>query len=173
MWRLRVLSLVIAHDLLEYRYMDDVTGNLFFWCCSTWRAVLKMFVRLFPIRASESFKKCLAGANYKEEKWRNGDKKSFWLENAWTTRNLHSSCHRVSSLRESRCFAKCFRHYSALTLKNVSKQLYASKVKKKKKKQRRKVAFGTLTISKLAQILEQSSGARQVWVSYFSILIIV
>ena len=47
-------------------------------------------------------------------------------------------------------------------MKNVSKKLYASKVKKKKKKQRRKVAFGTLTISKLAQILEQSSGARQV-----------
>ena len=60
--------------------------------------------------------------------------------------------------------------------KDVEKRfekLYASKVKKKKKKQRRKVAFGTLTISKLAQILEQSSGARQVWVSYFSILIIV
>ena len=56
--------------------MDDGTGHLFFWCCLTWRAVLKMFVRLFPFRASEIFKKCLAGAIYKEDKWRNGDKKS-------------------------------------------------------------------------------------------------
>ena len=28
MWMLRVLWLVVAHDLLEYTYMDDVTGNL-------------------------------------------------------------------------------------------------------------------------------------------------
>ena len=26
---LRALLLVVAHDLLECRYMDDVTGNLF------------------------------------------------------------------------------------------------------------------------------------------------
>ena len=26
---LRTLQLVVAHDLLEYRYMDDVTGNVF------------------------------------------------------------------------------------------------------------------------------------------------
>ena len=47
MWILRALWLVVAHDLLEYRYMDDVTGNLFPLLCSTWRAVLKMFVWLF------------------------------------------------------------------------------------------------------------------------------
>ena len=46
---------------------------------STWGAVL----RLFRIRASETLEKSLAGSIYKEEKWRNGDKKSFWLlENA-------------------------------------------------------------------------------------------
>ena len=27
---LRALWLVVAHDLLEYRYMEDVTGNLLF-----------------------------------------------------------------------------------------------------------------------------------------------
>ena len=42
--------------------MDDVTGNLFSLFCSTWHAVLKMFVRLFRIEASESFGKILAGA---------------------------------------------------------------------------------------------------------------
>ena len=39
--------------------MDDVTGNLFSLFCSTWHAVLKMFVRLFRIEASESFGKSL------------------------------------------------------------------------------------------------------------------
>ena len=53
--------------------MNDVTGNLFSLFCSTWHAVLKMFVRLFRIEASESFGKSLAGAIYKEEKWRNGE----------------------------------------------------------------------------------------------------
>ena len=59
--------------------MDDVTGNLFSLFCSTWHAVLKMFVRLFRIEASESFGKSLAGTIYKEEKWRNGDQKSYRL----------------------------------------------------------------------------------------------
>ena len=54
---LRTLQLVITHDLLEYRYMDDVTGNVFSLFCSTWRAILKMFVRLIWIQASESREK--------------------------------------------------------------------------------------------------------------------
>ena len=78
-----------GHDLLQYRYMDDVIENLFSLFCSMWRTVLKMFVRLFRIKASESLEKCLAWAMYKEEKWRNADNNSSWLlENAWTTRNL-------------------------------------------------------------------------------------
>ena len=79
MWMLRAMWLVVAHDLLEYRYMDDVKGNLFSLFCSTWHAVLKMFVRLFRVEVSESFGKRLAGAIYKEEKWKNGDQKSYWL----------------------------------------------------------------------------------------------
>ena len=67
--------MVFGHDLLQYRCMDDVIENLFSLFCSIWRAVLKMFVRLFRIKASESFEKCLAGAIYKEEKWRNADNK--------------------------------------------------------------------------------------------------
>ena len=34
-----------------------------------------------------------------------------------TTRNLHNSCHHVSSLQGTRCFVKCFRHCSALSKK--------------------------------------------------------
>ena len=67
------------HDLSEYRYMDDVTRNLVCLFCSTWRAVLKMFVRLFRIKASEILEKSSTEAIYKKQKWRNGDKKSSWL----------------------------------------------------------------------------------------------
>ena len=76
MWMLRALWLFIARDLFEYRYMDDATGNLLSLFCSTWFAVLKMFVRLFRIKANESLEKCLAGAIYKEENWWNGDKRA-------------------------------------------------------------------------------------------------
>ena len=41
---------------------------------------LKIFVWLFLIKASEGLKKRLAGAIYKEEKWRNGEKKRSWLK---------------------------------------------------------------------------------------------
>ena len=73
------LWLVVAYDLSEYRYIDDVRGNLFSLFCSTWGAVLKMFVRLFRIKASKSLEKRWAGAIYKKEKWRKGDKKSSWV----------------------------------------------------------------------------------------------
>ena len=71
-----VLWLVVAHDLSEYRYMEEGTENLFCLFCSTWRTVLKMFVRLFPIKASEILEKSSTGAICKKEKWRNRDKKS-------------------------------------------------------------------------------------------------
>ena len=35
MWMLRALWLVVAHGLSAYRYMDDVTQNLFSLFCST------------------------------------------------------------------------------------------------------------------------------------------
>ena len=50
---LRALWLVVAHDLSEYRYMDDVTGNLFSLFCSKWSAVLKMFVRSKQLKVSK------------------------------------------------------------------------------------------------------------------------
>ena len=82
---LRALWLIVAYDLSEYRYKDDVTGNLFYLFCSTWGAVLEMFVRLFRIKASKILEKRWAGAIYKKEKWRKGDKKSSWvLKNSQT-----------------------------------------------------------------------------------------
>ena len=54
-----------------------------------------------------------------------------------TIRNLHNSCHRVSSLWETRRFCKMFSPLFCLeqgkTLKNVSKKLYTINIKKKKK----------------------------------------
>ena len=51
--------------------MDDVTGNSVFLCFVQHGGGLKIFVRLFLIKASEGLEKRLAGAIYKEEKWRN------------------------------------------------------------------------------------------------------
>ena len=56
--------------------MNDVTENLFSLLRSTWRAVSKMFVRLFRIKQVKASKKSLAGAIHKDEKWKDGDKKS-------------------------------------------------------------------------------------------------
>ena len=47
----------MGHELLEYRYMYDVTGNLFNLFCSKWRAVLKILVRLFRIKQVKASKK--------------------------------------------------------------------------------------------------------------------
>ena len=73
--------------------MDDVTGNLFSLFCSTWRAVMKMFMRLFQTKASESLEKGLAGAIYKEENRRQIEPLTTWqyklrlekpLQKPWT-----------------------------------------------------------------------------------------
>ena len=55
---LRALLLVVAHDLLENKYMDDVTRNMYFFVLFKWRAVLKIFLRLFRIKQAESVEKC-------------------------------------------------------------------------------------------------------------------
>ena len=58
-WILRALWLVVAHDLLEYRHLDDVTGNAFpffvengarFWEC------LRDYLVLIRIRQVKSAK---------------------------------------------------------------------------------------------------------------------
>ena len=90
--------MVVAYDLWEYRYRDDVRANLFSLFCSTWRKVLKMFVRLLRIKASASLEKHLARAIYKEEIWRNGEKKALYnlrmpkLQEIFTT--VAIVCHR-------------------------------------------------------------------------------
>ena len=75
----------------------------------------------------------------------------------------------VIAMRDS-LFCKCFCHYSALSKKRRWKCIRRNCVKQdkeKKKKQGWKIALGHKKCLKLAQILQQSSGTRQVCVSVF------
>ena len=114
MWMPRALWLVVAHDPWEYRDMGDITRNLFSLFCSR-RAVLKLFVRLFWNYASERLKeKNLRGAIYKEDKWEQRKQKEFlrtW-ECLQSARNLHDSCHHVSSATRDSQFWKMFSRLS-------------------------------------------------------------
>ena len=132
---LRALWLVIAHDLLEYRHVDAVTGNFFSLFCSTWRAFLKIFVILLRIK-SESLEKSVAGAIYKEENGELETKRVLdnlrmpKLQEIFTT--VAIVCHRWNPL-----FCKLFLHYSALSnkrrWKTFRKELYTKKIMKKRK----------------------------------------
>ena len=53
MWKLRALWLVVSHDLLKYRHMDDVTGNFFLVLFNMARGFEK-FVTLFRIKQAKS-----------------------------------------------------------------------------------------------------------------------
>ena len=93
--------------------------NLFSLFCSTWRAVLKMFVRLFWIKASESLDKNLARAIYKEEKWRKGERKS------------PLQLKQLEIFRDSlfcKMFSPLFCFAQENTSKNFSKKLYTSRL---------------------------------------------
>ena len=113
MWMLRALWLVVAHDLWEYTDMGDITRNLFslFW---SWRAVLKLFVRLFWITKVKDFKKKIWGAICKEDKWEQRKQKEFlrtW-ECLQSAINLHDSCHHVSWATRDSQFWKMFSRLS-------------------------------------------------------------
>ena len=66
------MLLVVAHDLLEYRYVGDVMGNLFLLFCSTFTVVI-MFVRLFQAKASEKLKKKSFSGSYYFTKKKSGE----------------------------------------------------------------------------------------------------
>ena len=127
----------MGHELLEYRYMDDVTGNLFNLFCSKWRAVLKILVRLFRIKHLKASKKA------KQElftKRKNGERETkrvldnlrkLKLQEIFTTVAI-ASC--VIATRDSlfcKMFSPLFWFEQEKTLKNYSKKPYASKIKKK------------------------------------------
>ena len=57
--------------------MDDVTGNLFIFVLLKMARGFENGCEIIADKASENLEKRLAGAIYKEEKQRNGDKKNF------------------------------------------------------------------------------------------------
>ena len=79
----------------------------------------KCIVRLFRIKASKSLGKSLAGAIAKKKNWKKGDPKKLLI--TWECLNDKKSSKQLPSCviagRETRCFAGCFRHYSALSKK--------------------------------------------------------
>ena len=68
---------VIGHcHLVEYRYMDEVTGNFVFFVLLNMARGFENVCEIISDKTSESLQKSLAGAIYKEEQGRNGNKKS-------------------------------------------------------------------------------------------------
>ena len=132
MWILHAVLLVVAHDLLEYRYVGDVMGNLFLLFCSTFTVVI-MFVRLFHAKASEKLKKKgLAGAiilqKRKVEKRRRKELLTTWecLNHKQSLQQL-PSC--VISTRHSlffKMFLPLFCFEQEKTLKNFSTTKWSS-----------------------------------------------
>ena len=141
--------MVVAHDLSEYRYMDDVTRNLFSLFCSTWRAVLKMFVRFsFGLKQVKSLKKVQHEVITIERKMEKRVQKK--ILSTLECLNYKKSSQQLPScfiaMRYSpfcKMFSPSFCFEQEKSLKNFSKKLYTIKLKKKKKKQRRKLALGT------------------------------
>ena len=84
MWMLLPLWLVVAHDLLECKYMHGWRhGKIVFFALFNMARGFEYACETISDKTSESLQKSLAGTIYKEEKWKNGDKKSSWrLENA-------------------------------------------------------------------------------------------
>ena len=140
MYMLLALLLVVAHDLSEYRYMDDVTRNLFSLFCSTWRAVLKMFVGLFRIKASEILEKSSTRGNYNRKKNEEKGTKKKKLLTTLECLNYEKSSQQLPScfiaMRDSpfcKMFSPLFCFEQGKTLKNFSKKLYAIKMKEKRR----------------------------------------
>ena len=140
MWMLRALWLVVAHDLSEYRYIDDVTRSLVCLFCSTWRAVLKMFVRLFRIKASWILRKKFNRSYLQETKMEKRGQKE--LLTTLECLNYKKSSQQLPScfisMRESpfcKMFSPLFCFEQEKTLRNFSKKLYIINIKKKKKKE--------------------------------------
>ena len=143
MWMLRALWLVLAHDLSEYRYMDDVTRNLFSLFCSTWRAVLKMFVRLFRIKASWILWKKFNRSYLQETKMEKRGQKE--LLTTLECLNYKKSSQQLPScfiaMRDSpfrKMFSPLFCFEQGNTLRNVSKKLYTIEIKKKRRSRDKK-----------------------------------
>ena len=132
---LRALWLVVAHDLLEYRYMDDVRGNLFPLFCSTWRG----FENVCEIISDQSRRKPgkkVSRRYLQRRKMENQRQKE--LLTTWERLNYKKSSQQLPSCviatRVSlfcKMFSPLFCFEQEKTLKNFSKKLYTNMLKKR------------------------------------------
>ena len=136
MWIICALWLVVAHDLSEDRYMADVTENLFWLFCSTLRVVLKMFVRLFWVKASESLKKISRSYLQRRKMEKQRQKEPFTtrecLNYKKSSQLLPLCCHWY----EIRCCGNVLAIillWGRKDIENFSKKLYTHKMKNKRR----------------------------------------
>ena len=116
MWMLLPLWLVVAHNLLEYRYKDDVTGNLFSLSCSTWRVIWKCWWDYFGLSQWKPCKKFsrryLQTRNYGETETKRvlDNLRMSELQEIFTT--VAIVCHRHERLAVCKMFSPllCFEH---------------------------------------------------------------
>ena len=137
MWMLRALWLVIAHNLLEYRYMDDVIGNFVFFVLLNTACCFENVWEIISDKTSESLQKSLAGAVYKERKQKE-------LSTTWECLNCKKSsqrtiatvCHRYERLSDkSKTFLRLFYFERVKALKNFLEKLCKEVKKNWDKKQ--------------------------------------
>ena len=111
MWMLRALWLVVAHDLSEYRYMDDVPRNLLFLFCSTGARFWKFLWDYFGSKQVKASKKVQQELFTRKKNGETGLKELLTtVECLNYKKSSQQLASRVSSLWETRRFAKCFRH---------------------------------------------------------------
>jgi len=127
MWMLRALWLVVAHNLLEYRYGwrsgKFVLFNLY---CSTWRAVLKMFGgEIISNLASESLEKKFSCSYLQRRKLGKSRQKEF--STTWECLNCKKSSQQLPSCviaARGSLFCKMFSHIILLWARKDFQRLF-------------------------------------------------
>ena len=145
MWMLRALWLVVAHDLLEYRYMNDVTGDLFSLFLFNMARGFEIVCEIISDWGKWKLRKNFSRKYLQRRKMEKRRPKK--LLATWQCLNYKKSSQQLPSCvfatRDSlfcKMFSPLFFFEQEKTVKNFSKKLYTSKTKKKL---RWKVGFGT------------------------------
>ena len=145
MWMLRALWLVVAHDLLEYRYMNDVTGNLFSLFLFNMARGFENVCEIISDWGKWKLRKKFSRSYLQRRKMEKRRPKK--LLTTWQCLNYKKSSQQLPSCvfatRDSlfcKMFSLLFFFEQEKTVKHFSKKLYTSKIKKNL---RWKVGFGT------------------------------
>ena len=144
MWMLHALWLVVTHDLLEDRYMDDV-GKLVFFVLFNMARGFENVCEIISDWGKWKLRKKFSRSYLQRRKMEKRRPKK--LLTTWQCLNYKKSSQQLPSCvfatRDSlfcKMFSLLFFFEQEKTVKNFSKKLYTSKIKKKL---RWKVGFGT------------------------------